>query len=68
MQPIRARIIAVVASWILVMLASLGLAELGPGVAEQIADWVDKTFELVLLLGYALIHPRLERLVGGIRE
>lgn len=48
MNTIRARLAA---------LASRGVAEVTPELAGTVELWVDRIFELLLLLGYAVVHP-----------
>jgi hypothetical protein len=61
MNAIRARLAAGAASFLLATLASWGVAEATPELAAQVEAWVDRTFELILLLGYATLHPWLQK-------
>ena len=61
MQPISARLIAFLVSAILAGLARIGLGDIGPELTGALTVWVQHSFEPVLLIGYLLIHPRLER-------
>jgi hypothetical protein len=60
MKPIRARLAAIVASFVLAGLSSMGVQGITPELGEQVQAWVGHTFELTLFLGYAVIHPWLE--------
>jgi hypothetical protein len=60
MQAIRARLAAILASFLLAGLSSLGVRGLTPELGAEVQAWVDHTFELALLLGYAVIHPWLQ--------
>jgi hypothetical protein len=61
MRAIRARLAAVVASLIVAALASWGVQGLDDERSRAIATWVDHTFEVVLMLGYAVVHPWLQK-------
>lgn len=61
MRAIRARLAALFAGYLLALLATSGLAEVTPELAAQVQAWVDHTFELVLVVGYAVIHPWLQK-------
>lgn len=61
MNTIRARLAALAASFLLATLASRGVAEVTPELAGKVELWVDRTFELLLLLGYAVVHPWLQK-------
>ncbi|HEU0052188.1 MAG TPA: hypothetical protein VFQ39_03380 [Longimicrobium sp.] len=61
MKAIRARLAALLASFIVAALASRGVRGLDDGSTAELARWLDHTFELVLLLGYAVVHPWLQR-------
>lgn len=60
MQAIRARLAAILASFILAGLSSLGIHRITPELATEVQAWVNHTFELMLLVGYAVIHPWLQ--------
>lgn len=64
MKAIQARIAAIVVSFILATLASFGVDGLSAESAAAIEKWVAHTFELMLFLGYAVIHPLLQRRMG----
>ena len=61
MRAIRARLAALLASFVVAALTSRGVSGLDDGTATELARWLDHTFELVLLLGYAVLHPWLQR-------
>lgn len=61
MDAIRARLAAIVASFLMARLATMGVADLAPAASTQIEQWVGNTFQLVVFLGYAIIHPWLRR-------
>lgn len=60
MKSIRARLIAVLVSFVLATLASWGITDLGPDVHSTLEQWLSRTFDLVLFLGYAVVHPWLQ--------
>lgn len=61
MNAIRARLAALFASLVVALLASWGVDDLTPEGATRIEAWVEHTFELVLFLGYAVLHPWLQK-------
>jgi hypothetical protein len=61
MRSIRARLAAIAAGYLLAMLATQGVAEVTPELAANVQAWVDHTFEVVLFLGYAVIHPWIQK-------
>ena len=61
MRSIRARLAAIVAGYLLAMLTTRGVAEVTPELAANVQAWVDHTFEVVLFLGYAVIHPWIQK-------
>jgi hypothetical protein len=61
MNAIRARLAAVVTSSILAALASWGVREASPEVTGALSAWVNHTFDLLLMIGYAVVHPWLQR-------
>lgn len=61
MRAIQARLAAIVASFIVATLASWGVADLPPEAGHAIEKWLSHTFELVLFVGYAILHPLLQR-------
>jgi len=68
MKAIQARVAAIVASFLVATLASWGVDVLSADSAAAIEKWVAHTFELLLFLGYAIIHPLLQRRLGADRE
>lgn len=64
MKAIQARIAAIIASFVVATLASWGVEGVSADSAPAIEKWVAHTFELLLLLGYAVIHPLLQRKLG----
>lgn len=60
MRAIRARLAALLASFIVAALVSRGL-EGTPELASRVEGWLDHTFELLLFLGYAVVHPWLQK-------
>lgn len=60
MQAIRSRLVAIVASALLAGLSSLGVRGITPELSAEVGVWVNHTFELVLFVGYAVIHPWLQ--------
>lgn len=60
MMAIRTRLAAILASFIVATLVSRGLAET-PELTAQVQGWVNHTFDLVLFLGYAVVHPWLQK-------
>lgn len=61
MRSIRARLAAIAAGYLLAMLATLGVAEITPELEANVRAWVDHTFEVVLFLGYAVVHPWIQK-------
>jgi len=61
MTSIRARLAAVAAGWLLALIATHGIAEITPELAASVRAWVDHTFEIALFLGYAVVHPWLQK-------
>ncbi len=64
MTAIRARLAALAAAFLLSALASRGVAEITPELAAKLEAWLNGTFDLLLLLGYAVVHPWLQRRWG----
>lgn len=60
MMAIRTRLVAVLASLIVAALVSWGLNGT-PELSAQVQSWVSHTFDLLLFLGYAVIHPWLQK-------
>ncbi|HEV2147525.1 MAG TPA: hypothetical protein VGR37_09010 [Longimicrobiaceae bacterium] len=61
MKAIRARLAAILASFVMAALVNHGIAEATPELTGRIAGWVEHTFELVLFLGYAVLHPWMQK-------
>jgi uncharacterized membrane protein len=61
MKSIRARLAALAAGYLLALLATHGLAEVTPDLAARVQSWVEHTFELVLFVGYAVVHPWIQK-------
>ncbi|MBW3630043.1 MAG: hypothetical protein KY464_12190 [Gemmatimonadetes bacterium] len=61
MNTIRARLAAVAASFLIALLVNRGLVEVTPELTAEIEVWVHHSFELVLFLGYAVLHPWLQK-------
>ncbi len=64
MSAIQARIAAIVASFIVARLAMMGVTDITPDGAASIERWVSHTFELTMMLGYAIAHPWLRKHFG----
>ena len=60
MKPMQARLVAVLASYLAALLASRGIAVLGADGTALLEQALSQGFDLVLLLGYALLHPQLQ--------
>lgn len=45
-------------------MATLGFADLSPDVMARVEGWVGHSFEIVAFLGYAIIHPWLQKKLG----
>jgi len=56
MSAIRSRLAAVIASFLLARLVQWGVG-FGPDAAATFEAWINHTFELVLFVGYAVLHP-----------
>lgn len=65
MKAIQARLAAIIASFIVATLASWGIGGLSPDAVPVIEKWVSHTFELMLFLGYAVLHPVLQKRLSG---
>jgi hypothetical protein len=61
MRAIRARLAAILASLIVASLTARGVGGLTDDTATQLARWLEHTFEVVFLLGYAVVHPWLQK-------
>lgn len=60
MMAIRTRLVAVLASLIVAALVSWGVNGT-PELTQQVQSWVGHTFDLLLFVGYAVIHPWLQK-------
>ncbi len=65
MNAIHARLAAVVASFLLARLATGSVLETSPELAAALERWVSHSFELLLLLGYAVVHPWIQQRTGS---
>ena len=61
MRAIRARLAALLASLVMAALASRGVGQLDPDGTGETELLLAHTFEMVLLLGYAVLHPWLQK-------
>lgn len=61
MHAIRARLAALAAGLLVAALASWGVAEIDADGTRAIADWMDRTFEVVMIVAYAVVHPWLQK-------
>lgn len=61
MKTIQARLAAILASYVVALLVAHGFADLPPDGTARIEAWIGHTFDLVLLLGYAVVHPWLQK-------
>lgn len=61
MRAIRARLAALAASFVLATLAAWGVRDVSPEGQALLEAWIDHTFEMVLFLGYAVVHPWLQK-------
>ena len=61
MKSIRARLAALAAGYLLALLATHGVAEITPELAARVQAWVEHTFEVVFLVGYAVVHPWIQK-------
>lgn len=61
MRAIRARLAALLGSVTAAALVARGVDALTPGGAGELEALLAHTFELVLLLGYAVVHPWLQK-------
>lgn len=64
MNAIQARVAAIAASFIVAKLAMLGVTDISPDGATAIERWISHTFELMMMLGYAVAHPWLQKHFG----
>ena len=60
-KAIQARLAAIVASFVIATLASRGIGDLPPEARGQIEQWVSHTFDVMLFLGYAILHPWIQQ-------
>lgn len=61
MKAVVTRLAAVAASFIVANLTTWGFLEITPELSASLEAWLNHTFELLLLIGYAIVHPWLER-------
>lgn len=61
MKSIQARLAAILASYLVALLVSHGFTELPADSTARIEGWLGHTFELVLFIGYAVVHPWLQK-------
>ena len=61
MSAIRPRLIAILAGFLLARLATWGLVEVTPETSAELERWLDHSFELLMLVGYAVIHPWIQK-------
>lgn len=59
----RARLVAVVVGWLLALLISAGVAQT-PELSAVLQEWVSRTFDLLMFLGYAVVHPLIQRYIN----
>lgn len=64
MLAIRARIVALLASAVIATLTSWGIRGLGPEAHGLVETWVNHSFDLLLFLGYVVLHPLLQRRIN----
>lgn len=61
MHAIRSRLAAIVASYLLTLIASWGVTEVTPELAASVQQWAAHTFEVFFIIGYAVVHPWIQR-------
>ena len=61
MNAIRARLAAAAASFLLASAGAAGVQEFSPEMTNRLTGWLEHTFELVLFVGYAVLHPLLQK-------
>lgn len=61
MKAIQARLAAILASFIIAALVNHGITEATPELTGRVETWLNHTFELLLFLGYAVLHPWLQK-------
>lgn len=59
MNPVQTRLAAVLASLLVAALSSWGVRGLSPELHAELSAWLQHTFELMLLICYALLRHRL---------
>jgi len=64
MSAIRSRLAAVLASFLIARLVQWGVADLTPDASATLEAWLNHTFDLVLFLGYAVLHPWLQKRIN----
>lgn len=60
MKAIRARLAAILASFLVAALVSWGMSGT-PELEVQLRAWAEHTFDLLVFLGYAVVHPWLQK-------
>lgn len=60
MKAIRARLAAILASFLVAALVSWGISGT-PELEAQLRTWAEHTFDLLLFVGYAVVHPWLQK-------
>jgi hypothetical protein len=61
MSAIRSRLAAVLASFLIARLVQWGVADLTPDASAELEAWLNHTFDLVLFIGYAVLHPWIQK-------
>ena len=61
MRSIRARLAAILAGLIIASLTTRGVGGLTDETTAQVTRWLEHTFEVMFLLGYAVVHPWLQK-------
>jgi hypothetical protein len=64
MNAIRARLIAILAGYLLARLATWGILEATPQTTADMQLWLNQAFELLMLVGYAVVHPWIQKHVN----
>ena len=60
MKAIRARLAAILASFLAAALVSWGMSGT-PELEAQMRTWAEHSFDLLLFVGYAVVHPWLQK-------
>ena len=61
MNAIRARLAALLAATVIAALTRWGLTGLDQTAHQELAVWLNGSFDVVLFAGYAVVHPWLQR-------